>query len=91
MKLEDQAKVEVVEEITKLTTEKGGDGMATFAMGMQAVMVIEMYNDKLNEKLGGLGTLLTALESGGFTDESGSKLTDTITFQTLKKRLSDDG
>ena len=83
---------ELTEKISKASKEEGKElpPMATFAMGMQTMMTIEMYETHLSELGGHVNLLLTALESGGFTDEQGTALTDTLTFQNLKNRLKDD-
>lgn len=82
-----EAKMEVLEDITKMVTDKGESGMAAFAMGLHATMSIEMFITKLEEKLGSFDGLLSALEAGNFTDENGTPLSDTLTYQNLKKRL----
>ena len=47
-----EAKMEVLEDITKMVTDKGESGMSAFAMELNAQMSIEMYITKLEEKLG---------------------------------------
>jgi len=92
MSARSEAKMEVLEELNKEISEKAGPdgGMIVLAMNMQTMTAISMYEKKLAEKLGSVSGLITALEEGNFKDDNGSSLTDTLTFQNLKKRLSDE-
>lgn len=90
MSLANTAKMEVLQEMTTLIEEQGGDGMAVFAMNMQSMNAIMMYEKKLDELAGSLDGLFSALEEGEFTDSNGTLLTETITYQNLKKRLTSE-
>ena len=85
-----QAKTEAIEEITSEVKNSGVEnvGMASFVVGVQTMMAIDVYEKKLTENLGEVISLLEAL--GNTVTENGSPLTDSITFQNLKKRLSDE-
>lgn len=87
--IEDKAKMEVLENLTNEAAEKGVDPMTIMAMGMQTMMVISEYQKKVEESEGGLGleNLVSAIENGGFTDENGTSISDTITFKQLKNKL----
>ena len=90
MSARNDAKMERLEEITKTVAEKGGEntGLAGFAMGMQSLMAIQMYEDKLDEKLGDMVMLLNTIGESGFVNAEGIPLTDTLTFINLKNRLA---
>lgn len=93
--LKTEAKMEALEEITKKVAESAGegeqiDGMLNFAIGVQSMMAIDIYDKILTEKIGDFGSLLTAIENGEFRDNNGTLLTDTLTFQNLKKKLANE-
>lgn len=85
-----QAKYNVLKKISEIISEKTEkvNPMHSFAMQMQTTVAINMYEEELKEALGSVSTLLETLENGNFVDENGSKLTDSITFSNLKKRLT---
>ena len=89
MNARSEAKIEVLEIMNREISDRAGpdNSMAVLAMSMQTLASIAMYEEKLDSKMGNVTALLTALEEGNFTDENGSSLTDTLTFQNLKKRL----
>ncbi len=89
MSARDEAKMEALEEITNAVKEKAGKdtGLASFAMGMQSLMAIQIYEEKLDEKLGDIVTLLNTIGDSGFVNADGVPLTDTLTFINLKNRL----
>lgn len=89
MSLQTEAKMKTVEEIAKLLDEKEAPPMAALAMNMQTIMVIDMYDTNLAELSGDTKKLIEALAVGGFTDENGTSLTDTITFKKLKDSLGE--
>ena len=93
MRAKDQAKIETISKLTKKiqleTIESENSGMIILIMNSHAMMAIEMYDEKLTEKLGSFVDLLNALEQGNFKDENGVLLKDTLTYQNLKKRISE--
>ena len=86
------AKMKTVEEIIKKASEGEGEKvnpMATFAMGIMATTAISIYEEQLDKLAGNINDLISALEKCNFTDENGTAMTDTLTFQNLKKRLGE--
>ena len=90
MSARSDAMMETLEEITKVVEENGGTGMQSLGMSMNAMMAIDMYEKKLEEKLGNFIGLITAIESGNYTDENGVSLTTSLTFKSLKNRLTSE-
>jgi len=63
------------------------DSMSTFMFNMQNMTVLAAYNAKLRDLGGDFEGILAAIENGNYSDENGGLLTDSLTFQQLKKRL----
>ena len=84
-----EAKMEVIEDLQKeIAAKETSDPMASFAMSMMAMMAITEYEKKVDAKMGDITALLDTL--GNTITEGGSPLTDTLTYQNLRKRLASE-
>ena len=89
--IKDEAKMKTIEEVAEQSKKDGEDNpMAAVAMSMMSIAAISMYEKHLDELGGNINDLIGALEKGNFTDENGTSMTDTLTFQNLKKRLTSE-
>jgi len=91
MNLKDEAKAKTMRAVANELQEQMGDqpdsAMAMMIMSMHSIRTLSLYDDNLEELTGSVAKLLEAIENGGFTDENGTSINDTITFKSLKNNL----